>query len=303
MNEYYNTRYNLYKYFINVDSDEYHLNLLSIIYLITFVSYLITFILSVFAIILVLNFNGYTILYIILLICYYFITYNLITSIKSIETNETLIKYGKFYEFTNIIFKENLEYALNKYNDNPNVLYNADVKYLYSIKETILLNINNIENLYGEDADKLYNSSDDRLKYFDLDEYISKGFYNKLYIDKNNFIDKNLPYIIKEDKDIKYINFEILERYDKQKSQLINHLNIKYNKKLSFWSKHIFTPNFYKNLNTLIANYKKNIYYYIFISMIFIIILLHSLFVYFNYVLTYIYLAIIGIALIILYYN
>jgi hypothetical protein len=297
MNEYYNTRYNLYKYFLNVDADDYYLKIIILIL------YLITFILSVFAIMLLLNFNGYSIIYIILLISYYVITYNLIISLKSIRTNETLIKYGKFYEFTNIIFKENLEYALNSYNDNQNVLQNANVKYLYSIKDTILVNINNIENLYGEDAEKLYNSSDDLLKYFNLDEYISKGFYNKLYIDKLNFIDKNLPYIIKENKDIKYINFEILERYDKQKSQVINYLNVKYNKNLSFWSKHIFTPNFYKNLNTLIANYKKNIYYYIFISMIFIIILLHSLFVYFNYVLTYIYISIIIIAFIILYYN
>jgi len=298
MNEYYNTRYNLYKYFLNVDADDYYLNIIILIL------YLITFILSVFAIILLLNFNGYTILYIILLIFYYVITYNLIISLKSIRTNETLIKYGKFYEFTNIIFKENLKYALNSYKNNENVLYNPDVKYLYSIKDTILLNINNIENLYGDDADKLYNSSDDLLKYFNLDEYISKGFYNKLYIDKLDFIDKiNFPYIIKGADDITYIDFAILERYDKQISQLINHLNIKYNKNLSFWSKHIFTPNFYKKFNTLIANYKKSIYYYIFISMIFIIILLHSLFVYFNYVLTYIYLAIIGIALIILYYN
>jgi hypothetical protein len=297
MNEYYNTRYNLYKYFLNVDADDYYLKIIILIL------YLITFILSVFAIILLLNFNGYSIIYIILLISYYVITYNLIISLKSIKTNETLIKYGKFYEFTNIIFKENLEYALNSYIKNPNVLYNADIKYLYSIKDTILLNINNIENLYGEDAEKLYNSSHDILKYFDLDEYISKGFYNKLYITNINFIDKKLPYIINETKEIKYINFQILERYDKQKSQLINHLNIKYNKNLSFWSKHIFTPNFYKKLNTLIANYKKNIYYYIFISMIFIIILLHSLFVYFNYVLTYIYISIIIIAFIILYYN
>jgi hypothetical protein len=297
MNEYYNTRYNLYKYFLNVDADDYYLKIIILIL------YLITFILSVFAIILLLNFNGYSIIYIILLISYYVITYNLIISLKSIKTNETLIKYGKFYEFTNIIFKENLEYALNSYIKNPNVLYNADIKYLYSIKDTILLNINNIENLYGEDAEKLYNSSHDILKYFDLDEYISKGFYNKLYITNINFIDKKLPYIINETKEIKYINFQILERYDKQKSQLINHLNIKYNKNLSFWSKHIFTPNFYKKLNTLIANYKKNIYYYIFISMIFIIILLHSLFIYFNYVLTYIYISIIIIAFIILYYN
>ena len=112
--------------------------------------------------------------------------------------------------------------------------------------------------------------------------------------------DKNI--LIWEEKFNKYIDFEILERYENQQAQLINYLNIKYNKKLSFISKDIFTPNFYKNLNKLISNYKKSIYYYIIISVFFIIILLHSLFVYFNYFLTYIYLAIIIIAFIILHY-
>ena len=299
MNEYYNTRYNLYKYFLNIDTDDYYLNIIILIL------YSITFLLSFFAVILLINFNGYTILYLILLISYYIITFNLLNSLKSIRTNETLIKYKKFYEFTNIIFKENLKYALNSYKTNVNYRSNEDIKYLYSIKDTILLNINNIENIHGEDAKKLFNTSDDILKYFNLDEYISKGFYNKLYIEKNNFIDKNLPYIITNDwfkLKIKYIDFEILERYENQQAQLINYLNIKYNKKLSFISKDIFTPNFYKNLNKLISNYKKSIYYYIIISVFFIIILLHSLFVYFNYFLTYIYLAIIIIAFIILHY-
>lgn len=299
MNEYYNIRYNLYKYFLNIDNDDYYLSILILIL------YFITFLLSLFALILILlkNINGYTIIYIIFLVFYFIITYKLIISLKSISNNETLIKYKKFYEFTNIIFKENLKYALNSYKKDINIIVDKDIKYLFSIKEKVLLNINNIENIYGKDAEKIFNSSDDLLKYFDLDEYIEKGFYNKLYVENVNFIQNNLPYVIKKSNNkIKYIDLEILEDFETQKSQFINYLNIKFNKNLIFSSKNIFTSNFYKNLKKLISNYKMNIYYYIAISIAFIIILLHCLFVYFNYVLTYIYTSIIIISLIILYY-
>jgi hypothetical protein len=298
MNEYYNTRYNLSKYFLNIDNDDYYLSILILIL------YLITFLLSLFALILMLNINGYTIIYIILLVFYYIIVYKLIISLTSISNNETLIKYKKFYEFINIIFKENLKYALNSYKHDVNIISDADIKYLYSIKKRVLTNINNIENIYGKDAEKIFNSSYDLLKYFDLDEYINKGFNNKLYVENINFIQKNLPYIIINpyNKNIKYIDLELLEDYENQKSQLINYLNIKYNKNLSYSSKNILTPDFYKKITKLISNYKMNIYYYIAISIFFIIILLHSLFIYFNYVLTYIYIIAIILSLIILYY-
>ena len=96
------------------------------------------------------------IIYIIFLVLFYIITYRLIISIKSISTDETLIKYKNFYELRNIIFKENLKYALNQYKKG---VINEDIKYLYSIREIIIKNINNTENIYGDDAKKILNSS------------------------------------------------------------------------------------------------------------------------------------------------
>ena len=298
MNEYYYIRYNLYKYFLNIDDDNYNTNLSIIITIL----YIILILLSLFALLLLQNITGFTIIYIILLVFYYIITYKLIISLKSISTNETLIKYKNFYELRNIIFKENLQYALKQINKN---IKNPNIEYLYSNKDTIIKNINNTENIYGDGAKKILNTSYDLLKYFDLNEYIDKGFYNRLYVENINFIQTSLPYIIREkidEKTITYINFELLEDYPIQQGELLKYLNSKYNKKLSFTSKNIFTADFNKQLNNTISNYKINIYYYITISVFFIIILLHGLFIYFNKTLTYIYLTLIIISLIILYY-
>ena len=300
MNEYYNIRYNIYKYFLNIENDDYDYYLSILIPIL----YLIIILLSLFVLVLIQNITAYTIIYIIFLVLFYIIVYKLISSLKSIRTNETLMKYKNFYDFTNIIFKENLKYALNH---NKKIGYmNEDIKYLYSNKEKLLSNINNTDNIYGEDAKKILNTSYDLLKYFDLNEYIEKGFYKRLYISDFSFIDKNMPYIINDKKDrnniIRYIDLEILEDFEVQQKQLLNYLNKKYNKLLLFSSKNIFTPNFNKNLHNLISNYKINIYYFIGISIYFIIILLHGLFVYFNYLLTYIYVSLVILSLIILYY-
>ena len=295
MNEYYYIRYNLYKYFLNIDDDSYNYNLSIIIPIL----YIILVLLSLFGLLLFQNITGYTIIYMIFLISLYIITYKLIISLKSITTDETLIKYKKFYEFRNIIFKENLAYALSRYN--KGIGNNADITYLYSNKKEILKNINNTENIYGNDAKKIFNSSYDLLKYFDLNEYIEKGYYNRLYVKNINFMQNNLPYIIRK-KDNTYIDFELLEDYPEQQLELLKYLNLKYNKNFSFTSKNIFTPDFIKKLNNLISNYKINIYYYIAISVFFIVILLHGLFVYLNNILASIYLIIIILSLIILYY-
>ena len=295
MNEYYYIRYNLYKYFLNIDDDSYSYNLSIIIPIL----YIILLLLSLFGLLLFQNISGYTIIYMILLILLYIITYKLIISLKSITTDETLIKYKKFYELRNIIFKENLEYALNQYNKDLN--NNEDIKYLYSNKKELLKNINNTENIYGNDAKKILNSSYDLLKYFDLNEYIEKGYYNRLYVQHINFIQKNLPYIIKKP-NITYIDLELLEDYPEQQLELLKYFNVKYNKTFSFTSKNIFTPDFIKKLNKSISNYKINIYYYIAISVFFIVILLHGLFVYLNNILASIYLILIILSLIMLYY-
>ena len=296
MNEYYYIRYNLYKYFLNIDDDNYNTNLSIIITIL----YIILILLSLFALLLLQNITGFTIIYIILLVFYYIITYKLIISLKSISTNETLIKYKNFYELRNIIFKENLKYALYV----KNVETIEEINYLKSNKDTIIKNINNTENIYGKEANKLLNSSYDLLKYFDLNEYIEKGFYNRLYIENLNFIQTSLPYIIRHPTETKivYINFELLEDYPTQQKELLKYLDLKYNKKLSFTSKNIFTADFNKKLNNTISNYKTIIYYYIAISVCFIIILLHGLFVYFNRTLASIYFSLIIIALIVLYY-
>jgi hypothetical protein len=300
MNEYYNIRYNIYKYFLNIENDDYDYYLSILIPIL----YLIIILLSLFVLILIQNITAYTIIYIIFLVLFYIIVYKLISSLKCIRTNETLMKYKNFYDFTNIIFKENLKYALN--HNKKSGYINEDIKYLYSNKEKLLSNINNTDNIYGEDANKLLNTSYDLLKYFDLNEYIEKGFYKRLYISDFSFIDKNMPYIINDKKDknniIRYIDLEILEDFEVQQKQLLNYLNKKYNKLLLFSSKNIFTPNFNKNLHNLISNYKINIYYFIGISIYFIIILLHGLFVYFNYILTYVYVSLVILSLIILYY-
>ena len=295
MNEYYYIRYNLYKYFLNIDDDNYNYNLSIIIPIL----YIILVLLSLFGLLLFQNITGYTIIYMIFLISLYIITYKLIISLKSITTDETLIKYKKFYELRNIIFKENLAYALNKYKNGITNI--PDITYLYSNKKEILKNINNTENIYGNDAKKIFNSSYDLLKYFDLNEYIEKGYYNRLYVENINFMQKNLPYIIRKN-DITYINFELLEDYPEQQLELLKYFNIKYNKNFSFTSKNIFTPDFIKKLNKSISNYKINIYYYIAISVFFIVILLHGLFVYLNNILASLYLIIIILSLIILYY-
>jgi hypothetical protein len=297
MNEYYYIRYNLYKYFLNIDDDNYNWYLNLVIPIL----YLLIILLTVFALILMQNISGFTIIYIIFLILFYIVSYNLIISLKSISNDETLIKYQKFYDLRNIIFKENLKYALNK----------NKVEYLYSNKEIVLRNINNTENIYGKEADKLFNlslnSSYDLLKYFDLNEYIDNGYYNRLYIEKANFIQNNSNYIKKHspspaNQSIYYIDLELLEDYPQQQSELLKYLNNKYNKKLSFTSKNIFTADFNKKLAKSISNYRLNIYYYIIISLLLIILLLHGLFTYFNYALTYIYFGIIILSLIIMYY-
>ena len=295
MNEYYYIRYNLYKYFLNIDDDNYNYNLSIIIPIL----YIILVLLSLFGLLLFQNITGYTIIYMIFLISLYIITYKLIISLKSITTDETLIKYKKFYEFRNIIFKENLAYALNKYKNGITNI--PDITYLYSNKKEILKNINNTENIYGNDAKKIFNSSYDLLKYFDLNEYIEKGYYNRLYVENINFMQKNLPYIIRKN-NITYIDFELLEDYPEQQLELLKYFNVKYNKNFSFTSKNIFTPDFIKKLNKSISNYKINIYYYIAISVFFIVILLHGLFVYLNNILASLYLIIIILSLIILYY-
>ena len=102
MNEYYYIRYNLYKYFLNIDDDSYNYNLSIIIPIL----YIILVLLSLFGLLLFQNITGYTIIYMILLISLYIITYKLIISLKSITTDETLINIRSFMNFAILYLKK-----------------------------------------------------------------------------------------------------------------------------------------------------------------------------------------------------
>jgi hypothetical protein len=178
------------------------------------------------------------------------------------------------------------------------------------LKSELLENIHNIENIYGDDAEKLLNSYDIS-KYYDLDNYIAKGLDYKLYIYDNNipFIKKDRPFVISRDDildKLKYIDLKVL--YDTninytESTILLNYINKKYNTSLStLYIKPIFTPKFEKSLKELINNLKRNIYYFIIILCYFIVILLQGLLYEYNMLITHIYLGIIIIAFILLYY-
>jgi hypothetical protein len=301
MNEYYKSRYNLYKFLLNIDTDEYN-RYLSIFLPIL---YIILVLLSLFIIVLIKNSNISIIIYIIFLIILYISSYNIVQNLQSIENNSLLLQYKTYYQLYNCLFKENLR-LLSKI---PNISKD-NVNDILLLKSELLENIHNIENIYGDDAEKLLNSYDIS-KYYDLDNYIAKGLDYKLYIYDNNipFIKKDRPFVISRDDildKLKYIDLKVL--YDTninytESTILLNYINKKYNTSLStLYIKPIFTPKFEKSLKELINNLKRNIYYFIIILCYFIVILLQGLLYEYNMLITHIYLGIIIIAFILLYY-
>ena len=172
MNEYFKVRYNLSKFFLNVDNNvyEYYLNI--IIPLL----YLVPILLLGLPFIFIKSYNDVinitTFIYIFLLVILMVITYKLINSLKDIQTNPIINKYNDYYKLVNIIYREN--YANSK-------------KYVQlEVKEKLLKNIGNIENLYGEKARRFLNTTKDLLQY---DDNINEKFATRLYIDnfKSNF--------------------------------------------------------------------------------------------------------------------
>ena len=293
MNEYYKVRYNLSKFFLNIDSNTYenYLNIIiPILYLIPFLLLgllLFTFIKSYDNII-----NITTMIYIIMIVILVFISYKLINSLKDIQTNPIIKNYYEYYNLANIIYREN--YMTSK------------TSYVQSeIKNKLLKNIGNIENLYGEKARKLLNTTKDILQY---DDNINEEFTTKLYIDNTNkplnkhYIQEKTPY---DDYKIKYIDLKIMEEYygdTDDKKTLLDYLNKKYNSNLTkLYIPSIFTGNFNKGFHTMISNYKYNIYLYLVIIVYFILILFQGLLLNLNGAISYIYLAIIIILIILMY--
>jgi hypothetical protein len=302
MNEYYKKRYNLYNFFLNIDNDEYNIYLS--IFLVILIILLI--LVSIFLIVLIKDINISIIIYIIFLVLLYISSYNLIKNLQSIRINDLFLQYKSYFQLYNCIFKENLNIMriyLNRNNINKQIPENVDN--IYFLKNEVLDNIHNIENIYGEKAEKMLNTND-IFKYYDLEKYIENGLDKKLYfLDYKDFpfMRKSMPFIVTENQ-LKYINLEILNKSDyKEKQLLLNYINKKYNKLFTtLYIEPIFTPKFNKMLDDLINTFKRHIYYFIIISCYFIIIILQGLIYRYNMVITHIYMIIIGLSLIIMYY-
>ena len=316
MNEYYKKRYNISNYFLNIDTDNYYTYMTIIIIflaimLIIYTSHPIIFIITNKKI------NITVAIYIFFLIFYYIISYKLYISLKNITSNEFLLNYNTYYNLTNIIFKENLNNA--KFKDNR-------------INEGIIKNINNIENIHGNKANEIKNTTKDLLKYYthninnntnekeNENSNIENIYTQRLYIDFKNFkfLHQNLKFInydntnidLKQDesndKNNTYVDLKIMEEFYKNTNErklLLNYINSKYYTNFNYlYSPSILTSRFNKKINMLIDEFKNNIYNYIYISIYFLIISLQNLLIQFNIYLVNLYIVIIAILFIIMYY-
>ena len=314
MNEYYKKRYNICNYFLNLDNDEYYNYMTFVILLIIATLGMYTFYPIVF-IITNKSINITIAIYIIFLIFYYIISYKLYISLKNISSNELLLNYYNYYNLANIIFKENL--------NNP--------KINNIINDGIIKNINNIENVYGNKANEYRNTTKDLLKYYthknmDYDKInensnIENIYTQRLYINFKDFkyLHRNLKFINYDndlDNDLyednsnefnnPYVDLKIMEEYYKntnERNLLLNYINRKYYTNYNYlYTSSIFTSRFNKKLDTIINEFKNNIYNFIYISIYFIIISLQNLLIRFNIFMIHIYMGIIGILFLVMFY-
>jgi len=290
MNEYYKYRYNLSKFFTNIDSDDYN-DYLTIIIPVLYIIPLLLFVL-----LLILgykNMNVTIIIYIFLFIGLLIMTYKLIQSLKSIQTNPIITNYITFYKLANMIYKENF--------------FNSTFVKL-SLKEPLLLAINNIENLYGDQALTHLNNSYDILQYSDEISPKNNDFITKLYI--NDF--KNFKFLNKFMQFINNINNSYIidlqllnDRFPTENKLMLKYFNDKYQITLkSLYQPLIITTSYNRKFDKMLNDYKKTIYYYFAILLFFILIILQAILLQLNALMTYIYLGSIILIIILLYiYN
>lgn len=292
MKEYYKSRYNLSNFFANIDTDTYN-NYLSIVIPSL---YIIPVLLLIFLLAFGYKIMNITIIiFIFLFIGLIIITYKLIKSLKSIQTHPLIVKYIDFYKIANMIYKENY------FNS---TFVNA------TLKDELLSTINNIENLYGDDAIFHLNNSYDILRYSELNKYNEK-YYTKLYIDnfKNfKFLNKSMQFIV-DNTDITssyIIDLQLLsEKFPEQHKELLKYFNNKYYIDLkSLYQPVLFTSNYKTKFDKLVKDYKNNIYNYFWILIFFVVIILQAILLQINTAITYIYSGIIIILILLMYiYN
>ena len=159
MNEYYKKRFNISNYFLNINSDNYSSNL----YIINIIIFLILLILTISPIIYYIIYktiNITLIIFIIFLGLFYYFSYKLLITLNNIESNEFILNYLSYFNLLNTIFTENISILKSKFKSS-----NIDKEYI-SIHDSLLININNIENIYGLKADNFKSNCKDILKYY-----------------------------------------------------------------------------------------------------------------------------------------
>lgn len=312
MEEYYKIRYNLYKYFMNIDSDTYD------IYIYTFIINIIILgiLLPIFLISVIKNVNIYILIFALFIILFYYISYKLYYLFKNIQNNNELKSYKLLYEILNIIYRENKETIkdFNKFKNMEN--------------DILKPNIRHIENIY--DDSKINNlilkseNNNDIIKYYDLDDYLNNdNAFNLLYNieDTKSFITTigvNKDYINytykydNNDPGNTRIQIKLNILFDKNRiiddniietqNKLLKYINKKYNKKLSTLYINLDINDDKYLYKDLIKTLKSNILYYTIIVSYFILMMLHGLFINLNILLTYIYIFTITIFIFIMYY-
>lgn len=308
MEEYYKIRYNLYKYFMNIDSNTYD------IYIYTFIINIIILgiLLPIFLISVIKNVNIYILIFALFIILFYYISYKLYNLFKNIQNNNELKSYKLLYEILNIIYRENKETIkdINKFKNMEN--------------DILKPNIRHIENIY--DDSKINNlilkseNNNDIIKYYDLDDYLNNdNAFNLLYNEKdtksfittirvnNDYINYTYKYDMKT-----FIQIKLNILFDKNRiiddniietrNKLLKYINKKYNKNLSTLYINLDINDDKYLYKDLIKTLKSNILYYTIIVSYFILMMLHGLFINLNILLTYIYIFTITIFIFIMYY-
>jgi len=300
MNEYYKIRFNITKYFLNLDIQ---LSLLkNLIYVVLILSCI--FLISIY------NYNSLNminfIIYIIHLLFLLYTSYDLLKMINQIKKDEMLNKYNDHFELINCIFKENLNNAMTIFKtdkiDENSILYE-----LYKIKDELITYINNIENVYKtNDVNIIISSTPDIIKYYDIEKFINNNFDKYLYLPLNSkFINPRFNKYLKENDvndSYKYLDLQLLNKYP-IKSQLLNYLNNKYNKDFTnvYLEPPYSSPLFNVKINKIIDDYKWSIYNYLMTIGFFIFIILHSLYLSYNINIVYIYITTIILGILLLF--
>jgi len=308
MEEYYKIRYNLYKYFMNIDSDTYDIY----IYIFIINIIILGILLPIFLISVIKNVNIYILIFALFIILFYYISYKLYYLFKNIQNNNELKSYKLLYEILNIIYRENKETI-------------KDIEKFNNMENDILKpNIRHIENIY--DDSKINNlilkseNNNDIIKYYDLDDYLNNdNAFNLLYNEKDtkSFIttigvnNDYINYTYKYDKKT-FIQIKLNILFDKNRiiddniietrNKLLKYINKKYNKILSTLYINLDINDDKYLYKDLIKTLKSNILYYTIIVSYFILMMLHGLFINLNILLTYIYIFTITIFIFIMYY-